>query len=137
MPLWTSYLGFFNRKDVVLWQSPEGLRYLRYHLCLKRDVAFEPIFVMRNRGNQPVEPPKVVLWLWKDGAITWEGYRDAYLASLEIDETSRTWMQNVAKKAHDHNIVLVCYEKSPEHCHRRLLAEFIRDNYGVEYKGEL
>lgn len=139
MSLYTSYLGFFNRKSngYEPWASPEGLRYLRMHPCMQREVVFEPVFVMRNRGNIPVEPPEMVLRLWKEGAITWEGYRAAYLASLEIDESSLVWMQNLAKKAHMGNVVLVCFEKNPEQCHRQLLAKYMQEHYGVDYLGEL
>jgi len=119
MPLYTSYLGFFNRK---ITHIPSD--------------NLEPIFIMRNRGNQPVEPPEMVLRLAKEGAITWEGYRDAYLASLKNEE-SLVWMQNLAKRAFDHDVVLICFERSPEHCHRRLLAEHIQQYYCVPYKGEL
>lgn len=100
------------------------------------DVPFEPIFVMRNRGNGPVEPPEMLVRLFLEGVITWKGYRQAYLDSIK-NQTSLTWMQQIATRAKDHEVVLVCYEKSPEHCHRRLLAQTMQDFYGVEYKGEL
>lgn len=145
MTLFTSYLGFFNQKSVdaqglenfARWRSPDGLRYLRYNACARVDVPFEPVFVMKGRGNQPVEPPEMVLRLFKEKAITWKGYEDAYLASLEMEETTLMWMQKIAKRAKEHNVVLVCFEKNPEHCHRRLLAEHIAEHYGVEYGGEL
>jgi len=127
MALYTSYLAF--------------LKHFGYRINQQRTFDIdgketEFLFVMRGRGNSPVEPPAMVLRLAKEGAITWEGYRDAYLASLENQE-SLLWMQQVAKKAFDHDVVLICFERSPEHCHRRLLAEYIRDYYGVEYGGEL
>lgn len=68
--------------------------------------------------------------------ILWKGYQDAYLDSLATQE-SRIWMQKVAAKTLDENVVLVCYEKSAEHCHRRLLAELMAHDYGCEYLGEL
>lgn len=116
MALYTSYLGFFNRKGVV---------------C-----DSELIFVMRGRGNPEVEPPEMVLRLWKEKAIMWQGYSDAYLDSLNC-MASFVWMQKVAEKAQDHDVVLVCFEKSPEFCHRRLLAERIQDFYKIQYLGEL
>ena len=148
MALYTSYLGFLYRKDTeyVPWYSPDGLRYVRPKTetvqrneevgIVTIDVVYEPVFVMRCRGNNPVEPPEMVLRLAKEGAITWEGYRDAYLDSLNNEE-SLLWMQQVAKKAFDHDVVLICFERSAEHCHRRLLAEYIQEHYTVPYKGEL
>jgi uncharacterized protein YeaO (DUF488 family) len=79
----------------------------------------------------------MVLRLAKEGAITWEGYQDAYLDSLDTQD-SRMWMQLVASRCHEKNIVLVCYEKAEDkRCHRFLLAELMAQDYGVEYLGEL
>jgi hypothetical protein len=126
MPLFTTYLARRN----WLMESPSRLR------SVFSDTLPEFVYVMRNRGNREVEPPEMVLRLAKEGAITWEGYRDAYLDSLNTYD-SRWWMQLVASRCHEKNIVLVCFERSSEHCHRRLLAELMAQDYYVEYKGEL
>jgi hypothetical protein len=135
--LYTSYLAFFNRKEThktMSWIDSSIDK--KWDNVFRESNCFELLFVMRGRGNNPVEPPEMVFRLAKEGAITWEGYREAYLASLETEE-SRVWMQQTAKKAFDHHVVLVCYEKNPTFCHRRLLAEYIRDDFGVAYGGEL
>jgi len=120
MALFTSYLGWFRNHKPYLIDGKET----------------EYLYVMRKRGNRAVEPPEMVLRLAKAGAITWEGYRDAYLDSLDTID-SRMWMQRVAEQSLDKNIVLICFESSPEHCHRRLLAELMAHDYGCEYLGEL
>lgn len=143
MPLWTSSLGFFNRKNVSVRNRVDGLEeiWVFHNSCSSnfkpfRVLTVERVYVMRGRGNNPVEPPAMVLRLFMEGAITWQGYRDAYLDSLRT-ETSMAWMQKVAQKSVNHNVVLICYEKDPTHCHRRLLAEYMQDQYGVQYLGEL
>lgn len=94
-----------------------------------------PIFVMRNRGNGAVEPPEMVLRLFLEGAISWEAYRDAYLDSLK-DDRAIEWMKQMAEKSKKSDIVLVCLEKDPQHCHRVLLAQQM-EHYGADYKGEI
>ena len=136
MTLYTSYLGFFNRKDVdyVRWDSPDGLRYL--HFDGRGDVVFEPIFVMRNRGNNEVAPYDFHLKAFKIGEIDWDEYRRLYLKRIFTANAVR-WMKEVGELAKKQEVVLVCYEKDAEHCHRTLLAQNVAKWSGCEYKGEL
>lgn len=128
MPLFTTYLARRN----LLVDSPRQLRSV-----FSDTLPIEFVYVARKRGNRAVEPPEMVLRLAKEGAITWEGYKDAYLDSLNTCD-SRMWMQIVATRCAEKNIVLVCYEKAKgKRCHRFLLAERMAQDYGVEYKGEL
>ena len=143
MALFTSYLGFFNRKDCsyVRWDSPDGLRYLHFERDSdghKVDVAYEPFFVMVGRGNDEVAPSSFLLELWKKGEINWNEYRQRYIGQI-YDGFGHgvRWMKKVGKKAWVHNVVLICYEKDSEHCHRTLLAENIVKWSNCEYKGEL
>jgi len=93
-------------------------------------------FVMRNRGNNEVAPTSSKLkelTLLKD----WEGYESHYLLEIRHYPKAKVWMEKRAQEAKIGNILLVCYEKDPAHCHRRLLAEEIARRFNVEYKGEL
>ena len=93
-------------------------------------------FVMRDRGNNEVAPSERVLWDAKMGVITWEEYAKWYSIRLSSDE-AQSWMEKRAGEAKIGNILLVCFEKDPAHCHRRLLAEEIARRFGAEYKGEV
>jgi len=123
MALFTSYLSFFRGKRIVDI-LPDELK------------SVVPIYVMRNRGNGAVEPPEMVLRLFKEDAITWEGYRDAYLDSLN-DMRARYRMMAIANLANQSHVVLVCFEKNPDHCHRTLLAQEIARRFNVDFQGEL
>ena len=135
MALYTSYLGLLITSFRKLSRKTVEV--------LTQDNA-EIIYVMRNRGNSPVEPPGIVLRLFKEGAITWEGYQDAYLDSLKTS-VSAMWMQNVAKKAFDHDVVLICFKKGPQtlpspalsRIHTRTLRSTIHGRTGMTVlKGE-
>ena len=129
MPLWTTYLARRN----WFMESPSRLRSV-----FQNELSIEFVYVARNRGNREVEPPEMVLRLAKEKAITWEGYRDAYLDSLNNSD-SRWWLQTIARRSSEANIVLVCYEgpQFGQYCHRFLLAELLQKEYAVEYKGEI
>jgi len=92
-------------------------------------------FVMRNRGNNEVAPmSQDLIDAAKDGA--WAYYEKHYNELLATPEAHK-WMEKRAQEARIGNILLVCFEKNPQKCHRRLLAEEIARRFGVEYKGEL
>ena len=97
-------------------------------------------FVMRNRGNNEVAPTKETLSVVKEmikrgEPRAWEIYKSNYFYCLT--EKSFAWMEKRAGEAKIGNILLVCFEKDPAHCHRRLLAEEIARRFGAEYKGEV
>jgi len=125
MALYTTYLGFLQR-------------HTNFHPSRVLPEGAELVYVMKGRGNKAIEPPAMVLRLLKEKAITWKGFKAAYLDSLNNCD-SRMWMQRlVAPRCAEKNVVFVCYEKAEDkHCHRFLLAEVMAKDYGVQYLGEL
>ena len=132
MALWTTYLAF--------------LRKVNWNPCnVFPDELEETIFlyVMRNRGNDEVAPSddwwKPFKKLAKVYPIEelWEHYEDNYLLQIGLSKDAINWMQNTAYTSKRANIVLICYEKNAQYCHRRLLAEELARRFGADYRGEL
>ena len=97
-------------------------------------------YVARNRGNNAVAPLRHVLLGYKAGKISWEEYEINYLEQLRSSDAAQEWMEDrfTADLDNGLNVLLVCFERSPEHCHRRLLAEEIKRIYPeIEYRGEV
>ena len=92
-------------------------------------------FVMIGRGNNAVAPTLEMLTKYKVSK-DWEGYEKEYVRRLQ-DSNAFSWMGRIAHIAHKEDVLLVCYEKSNEQCHRRLLAEEIQHLFDVPYMGEL
>lgn len=132
MALYTSYLGFFNRKD-CFFELDAGI-YVDTRSHNPRYMI--PFFIMRNRGNNEVAPTAFLLKSLKDAEINWSEYRHRYLDWIG-SKSAVEWMKRIGETAQKHDVVLICYEKDAEHCHRTLLAEAISKWSGVEYKGEL
>jgi len=71
----------------------------------------------------------------------WSEYEKAYLFKITTNADSVAWMLKRAEEAIIGNILLVCFEKDSNHCHRRLLAERIAqipaiNGKSAEYRGE-
>jgi len=93
---------------------------------------------MIGRGNDEVAPSSFLLDLIKKGEINWNEYRQRYIGYIHSSlGTGIRWMKKVGERAIGHNVVLVCYEKDSEHCHRTLLAQNVAKWSGCDYKGEL
>jgi uncharacterized protein (DUF488 family) len=69
-------------------------------------------------------PSKELLNGYKDKAVSWEEYIKIY-NQLLID---RDILKNISVEDFN-NAVLLCSEPTAEQCHRRLMAEYIADNF--------
>lgn len=136
MGLWTTYLAFLRKADYnPLKVFPNELK----------ETLFK--YVMRNRGNNEVAPEdwlKPYLKLRRvyntneEKAELWKQYKENYLTQIGLSEKARNWMQDIANLAKKANIVLICFEKDGEYCHRTLLANEIARRFPhVDYRGEL
>ena len=70
-------------------------------------------------------PTKEMLGAYRSGHLDWQTYERQFLALM--DE------RLVAKKAIKRTIAnacLLCSEDTPEHCHRRLVAEYLHRHWG-------
>jgi len=126
MPIYTIYLAYLKKFNY----NPLKI----FPLDLRSTLIY---YVMRNRGNNEVAPDELILAMAKKKDISWESYCRHYEDKLAKEE-ARTWMEKRADEAkRGHNVILVCFERSSDQCHRRLLAEAIAAQFGAEYKGEL
>ena len=96
--------------------------------------------VMKNRGNDVVVPDQQDLDQYRNGALTWKGFKVNYLAKLMRPEAEE-WMKRVSGEAASEDVVLVGEEEDVEHCYRILLAEMMINMFSgqmnVRYMGEL
>ncbi|ANE50635.1 DUF488 family protein [Flavisolibacter tropicus] len=84
-------------------------------------------FFAREIGNMSYEhnidfaPTKELLTKYRDKKMSWEEYEVGYLNLLDI---RRVAQKTNIEKLHEH--CLLCSEHTPEKCHRRLLAEYLK-----------
>lgn len=71
--------------------------------------------------NIDFAPTEDLLSRYRDKKITWQEYETEYLNLLDIREVAqKTDIENL------HENCLLCSEHTPEKCHRRLLAEYLK-----------
>jgi len=73
-----------------------------------------------------LSPTKEILDDYKSKAITWEEYEARFLALLR----ERKAEDVVDKRLFDVPAALLCSEPEPDHCHRRLAAEYLASTWG-------
>jgi uncharacterized protein (DUF488 family) len=69
-------------------------------------------------------PTKELLEKYRKGIITWEEYETEYLNLLDTRKVG-----NKINVEELHQNCLLCSEHTPEKCHRRLLAEYIKAHF--------
>lgn len=71
-------------------------------------------------------PSKEILDSYKKKLIDWDEYVHRYTPLMLHRNAAQKFVERFSQ--YD-NVCLLCSEPTPEHCHRRLLAEMIADNY--------
>lgn len=74
--------------------------------------------------NVNFSPTKEILDNYKKGIISWQQYEEEFSKLLERRNMSRYIKENMQEKLED--ICLLCSEAEPTQCHRRLVAEYIK-----------
>lgn len=93
--------GFAKGSDLKFFAGEIG------HMCYEHNIDFAPT--------------KELLSRYRDKQMTWQEYEVEYLNLLD--------MRKVAQKTNIdllHENCLLCSEHTPEKCHRRLLAEYLK-----------
>ena len=100
----------------------------------------KPYYVMKNRGNDVVTPDQLDLEQYRNGMLTWQGFKVNFLAKLMRPEAEE-WMKRVSGEAVSEDVVLVSEEEDVEHCYRIMLAEMMISMFSgrmnLRYMGEL
>jgi uncharacterized protein YeaO (DUF488 family) len=83
-----------------------------------------------------LSPSPMLLGDWKKGVITWEVFETRFLEEIENRTLALSTIDVIADKIKNRgrDICLVCFEKDNNFCHRRILAEYIKDKYGIEWE---
>lgn len=76
---------------------------------------------MSYEHNLDFAPTKELLSKYRDKKISWQEYEVEYLNLLDMRHVAQ---RTEIEKLHEN--CLLCSEHSPEKCHRRLLAEYLK-----------
>jgi hypothetical protein len=97
-------------------------------------------YIVKNHGNDEVIPDQSDIDHYKNGIITWDGFKLNYSEKLMRAEAME-WMQRVSFEAVSEDVVLVDEENDVEYSYRKLLAELIKNMFtghlNFDYMGEI
>ncbi len=75
--------------------------------------------------NTNYAPTKDILDNYKKNKITWEEYENLYLKLIEKRKIENIFLKDAMKYT---NVCLLCSEPTAQNCHRRLLAEYLKNS---------
>jgi uncharacterized protein (DUF488 family) len=70
-------------------------------------------------------PTQEILDAFKKHKGSWEAFEDAFMALMQARRVEEVVPQELMNKG-----CLLCSEPTPEHCHRRLAAEYLQGKWG-------
>lgn len=81
---------------------------------------------IKYQHSKILAPTKELLDAWRDDEIEWQTYEDRFWDLLNE--------RNVENELDPHSFevptVLLCSEHEPEYCHRRIVVEYLDENWG-------
>jgi len=107
---------FYNKSQLLGFTKYPDIEYFLRNLC-NIDYVHDLQFA----------PSERILEAYKKKYLDWQGYERAFAELMTTRNIDDYILKNYA---HEENFCLLCTEVSPENCHRRLVAEKIRDVLG-------
>ncbi len=104
-----------NSSQLAGFTKREDLRYFLKELC-GADYLHEPLLA----------PTQEILDSYKKNGAKWSEYERRFLVLMN----ERHPEMKVDRKLFSVPTVLLCSEAKPEHCHRRLVAEYLQSKWG-------
>ena len=109
-----------------------------YRILITR---FYPRGVQRSHFDEWVSalsPRPELLFGYKEGKIGWDSFRDSFMSQLKSDVDGLEAVLVLYDWSRNHDVTLLCFEKSGSPCHRHIVRDVI-DNprlLGVGYGTE-
>jgi len=73
-----------------------------------------------------LQPTQKMMSEYKSGRISWDQYTEQYIRILD---GSKWLLTKIAEMAKEDDVILICYEKVLDNCHRTLIAEYLIQNF--------
>lgn len=105
-----------NKSQLSGFAKGQDLKYFLNKLC-----------GIKYYYEETFAPTEELLKKWKNGAITWQEYEKEYESILDKRNAEELFDKKYIGEEKQ-NICFLCSESTPEHCHRRLLAEYLVKN---------
>lgn len=108
-----------------------------YFARLRNMDNVDPIAIVRyppkwykGRVYQTLAPNPDILLDYKYSDSDWQKFEKKYKEQLECLDPEEV-LSDLKTLSNGKDIVLVCFEKDSEHCHRSICAKWLSDNLGI------
>lgn len=101
-----------------------------YTKSLDLKYFLKEILNIEYRHSTMLAPTKDILDGYKKGKISWNDYEIKYLDLISKRHVEKDFIKFLPKNSQ--NICLLCSEVRPDNCHRRLLAEYLKNKLPEE-----
>lgn len=106
------------------WRKYEG----KFTVSIARfDPKYAKVDFVARKVNDCIAPNATMLSAIKAGSITKEQYKEQYLHQLQSGVRGADFIRYICKLADGKDIVLLCYEKPSDFCHRHILADWLNN----------
>ena len=103
--------------------SADGIRIcVMSRLTLSDGTTHDPRIGTYHEWRKRVAPPDKLVGDYYKRDLPWQDFERQYLAYLRTEENA-THVRELAHSALHQTTTILCVERDPVHCHRRLLAE--------------
>jgi len=82
---------------------------------------------------QALVPPWEIVSKSREGKITDEEFKKEYMKQLNALNPSEV-IKSLEEIGKGNDIALLCYEKNPSECHRKIVAEWLEKKTGITVK---
>ena len=103
-----------NVSQLAGFAKRDDLAYFLRHIC-RMDYEHMP----------ELAPTQEMLKAYRDGQVNWDDYEEQFLSLMSDRDVEKMPIKEKIADA-----VLLCSEETAEHCHRRLLAEYLQGHWG-------
>lgn len=81
-----------------------------------------------------LSPSQELLYAYKNGEITFEIFDEKFKNEIQTRFDIKKAIQELVEKLKNgEDICLICYEEDSKECHRKIIANYIKERYGIDY----
>lgn len=110
----------------------EALKYLVIRLLPPN---FNPYLHPDIHHKPQLSPSRQLLIAAKNGNISFDEFKRCFLDELHTRQDMKKAVKELVQQLQaGKNICLICYEERSEECHRKILADYLKERFGIDYR---
>jgi uncharacterized protein YeaO (DUF488 family) len=81
-----------------------------------------------------LSPSQNLLYSYKNKKISFDQFKEKFAHEIENRQDMKQAIEELVRDLNrGEDICLICYEEDSNECHRKIIADFIKDKHGIDY----